>query len=368
MKGIVAPPEESGIEEETLDEEMATAPYDPTQVKVDYKPFSIFQVLRKINLGEINLHPDFQRRFVWDRTRQSRLIESILINIPLPAFYLDAATVNQWAVVDGLQRFSTLDRFCNKNEFPLENLEFLKDLEGVTFADLPRLYQQQIEETHLNLYIIQPDVPDEVKLTIFYRINTGGIILTRQEVRHCLFHGQATAFLKNLAEAKKFKLVTNDAIPTKHMDDRECILRFFAFYLTPYTEYQKSNFDAFLAKAMRRINQMDDTELGDLRQRFFEMLNQARAVFGDYAFRKFYEVGGKRYPINKALFESWAVSLMPYNLDVLTERRDEIIREFVRVMNEDEDFIKAISRSTGSVTSVHKRFGTIQELLARVMV
>ncbi|MCB9108008.1 MAG: DUF262 domain-containing protein [Anaerolineales bacterium] len=355
------------IDEETTGDDLTNVPYDPAQVKVDYKPFSIFQVMRKIRLGEIDLHPDFQRRLVWDKTRQSRLVESILINIPLPAFYLDATTLNRWVVVDGLQRLSTLDRFCNQNEFTLQNLEFLKDLEGKTFDELPRNYQQQIEETHLNLYIIQPDVPDEVKFTIFYRINTGGIVLTRQEIRHCLFHGPATDFLKKLAEAQKFKIVTTNSIPTKHMDDRECILRFFAFYLTPYTDYQQSNFDAFLAQTMRRLNAMDDTERRELRERLFEMLNRARAVFGPYAFRKIYEVDGKRYPINKSLFEVWAVTLLNHDPDRLTERKDEIIRRFVQIMNEDDEFNKAISTSTGSIKSVHKRFSAIEALLAEVM-
>ena len=355
------------IDDEIIDDEMSNVPYDPTQVKVDYKPFSIFQVVRKIRLDEINLHPDFQRRLVWDKTRQSRLIESLLINIPLPAFYLDATSTNRWAVVDGLQRLSTLDSFCNKNEFRLQDLEFLKELEGKTFDELPRSYQQQIEETHLNLYIIQPDVPDEVKFTIFYRINTGGIVLTRQEIRHCLFHGPATDFLKSLAEAKKFELVTNNSIPTKHMDDRECILRFLAFYLTPYTRYQQSNFDSFLGQTMRYLNGISDEKRRELREQFFEMLNRARTVFGPYAFRKMYEVDGKRYPINKSLFEVWAVNLLNYDLDQLNKRKDAIIGEFVRIMNEDNDFNKAISTSTGSIKNVHKRFSTIEALLSNVM-
>jgi len=367
MSALATVTKRAGIEEEMPGDEVSTIPYDPAQVKVDYKPFPIFQVMRKIRLDEINLHPDFQRRLVWDKTRQSRLIESILISIPLPAFYLDAVTVNQWAVVDGLQRLSTLDRFCNRNELRLQNLEFLKELEGRTFEELPRVFQQQIEETHLNLYVIRPDVPDEVKFTIFYRINTGGIVLTRQEIRHCLFHGPATELLKSLADAQKFKIVTTNSIPTKHMDDRECILRFCAFHLTPYTAYQANNFDDFLAHAMRTINRMDEIQLGVLRERFFEMLNKSRAVFGEYVFRKMYEVNGQRYPINKALFETWSVALLEYSLNLLTERKSEIVREFVNVMNEDEAFNKAISQSTGSIKHVHLRFSVIEGLLAKVM-
>jgi hypothetical protein len=356
----------NGIEAET-GEEIVSAPYDPSQVKVDYKPFPIFQVMRKIRLGELDLHPEFQRHLVWDTTRQSRLVESVLISVPLPAFYLDATTTNHWVVVDGLQRLSALNRFCNHNDLRLYNLEFLKELEGCTFEDLPRAYQQQIEETHLNLYIIQPEVPDEVKFTIFYRINTGGVVLTRQEIRHCLYHGPATAFLKNLAESKKFMIVTGASIPTKHMDDRECILRFFAFHLTPYTEYQNSNFDAFLGQTMRRLNQMNEGERSKLRELFFEMLNRARTVFGDYAFRKLYDVEGRRYPINKALFETWATLLMHHAEHKLTERKESIVYEFTRVVQDDDDFNKSISQSVGSVKNVQKRFSTIDNLLTKAL-
>lgn len=356
-----------GIEPETLGDEVITEPYDLAKVRIDLKPFTIFQVMRKVKFKEIELQPDFQREIVWDQTRQSRLIESVLIRIPLPAFYLDAVNTNKWMVVDGLQRLTSLDRFCNKNELRLKNLEFLREFEGKTFQELPRVWQQQLEETHLNLYIIDPDTPDEVRFTVFYRINTGGLVLSPQEIRHCLFHGPVTQLLKKLADARKFKLVTLDSIATKHMDDRECILRFFAFHLTPYTAYQKSNFNSFLAETMRTINRMDDAGRDKLHQLFFDSMTKAQMVFGDYAFRKLYSLDGGKQPINKSLFEVWAVLLTRYNQDKLVARKDDILREFVTVMNEDADFAKAISQSTGSVKNVHKRFCTIEALLARVM-
>lgn len=194
-----------GVEdEEILAEEYIKEPYDPTKIQVDSQTMTVFQVMRKIRLNEINLQPDFQRHIVWDIIRQSRLIESMLIRIPLPAFYLDARDDNVWLVVDGLQRLSTLNDFYNKKELRLKGLEFLDKLDGKSYDELPRNFQRQIEETSLTLYIIKPDTPPEAKFAIFYRINTGGMVLTGQEIRHCLFQGRATILLKELAETREF--------------------------------------------------------------------------------------------------------------------------------------------------------------------
>ncbi|MFN8455531.1 MAG: DUF262 domain-containing protein [Anaerolineae bacterium] len=274
-------------------------PYDPTQIRVELTPFTIFQVMRKVNINEINLQPDFQRHIVWDETRQSRLIESILIRIPLPAFYLDAVDDDKWLVVDGLQRLSTLHRFYNKNKLRLRNLEFLHELEGKTFEELPRKFQRQIEETKLNLYIIQPDTPGNVKFTIFYRINTGGLFLTAQEIRHALFQGKATKLLEELADSSEFRKATTNSIRTKRMDDREAILRFLAFYLKPYESYKKPDLHGFLSDAMQNINKLDSSKISELKNLFFETMRKAEAVFGPYAFRKMYGVNGKRLPINQ---------------------------------------------------------------------
>ncbi len=359
-------------EEEILGDEIDLTtihePYDPSQIRVELMPFTVFQVMRMIELKEINLQPDFQRHIVWDQTRQSRLIESILIRIPLPAFYLDAVDDDEWLVVDGLQRLSTLDSFYNKNKLRLRNLEFLCELEGKTFRELPRNFQRQIEDkTKLNLYVIQPGTPANVKFTIFYRINTGGLVLTSQEIRHALFHGKATELLHELASTEEFRGATTNSIQSKRMDDRECILRFFAFYFTPYTNYKKADLDSFLSQTMQDINAFDALKLAELRKVFTETMCKAEAIFGTYAFRKMYEIDGRRSPISKSLFEVWSVSLAKYKLEDLVRYKEQIIHEFVKLMNEDMNFGKSISQATGNVTSVQRRFQAIENLLTRVI-
>jgi hypothetical protein len=359
--------EEEEVISDAADEIAIKEPYNPTQIRVDLTPFTVFQIMRKIKLEEIDLQPDFQRHIVWDETRQSRLIESILIRIPLPAFYLDAVDDDRWLVVDGLQRLSTLDKFFNKNELKLKNVEFLTDLEGSTFKNLPRKFQRQIEDTKLQIYLIQPDTPPRVKFTIFYRINTGGLFLTAQEIRHALFQGKATKLLSRLAEQPEFKRATTNSISSKRMDDRECILRFLAFYLSPYTSYDKADLHGFLSDTMQNLNQRDEVELTKLRDLFIETMCKAEAVFGEYAFRKMYEIGGRRYPINKSLFEVWSVGLTKYHRQALIACKDEIVKQFIEIMNTDSDFSRAISQGTGSITNVKKRFSTVESLLAKVI-
>ena len=351
-------------EEDILSEERIEKPYDPTKIKVDPTPMTIFQVMRKVKMGEINLQPQFQRKVVWDDVRQSRLIESILIRIPLPSFYLDAKDDSEWLVVDGLQRLWTLDRFFNKKDLRLENLEFLgAQLNGKNFDELPRPFQRQIEETHLNLYVIKPDTPPEVKFTIFYRINTGGMVLSAQEIRHCLYQGVATELLIKLAESKEFLSATTNSINTKRMDDRECVLRYCAFHLKPYTEYKESNFNEFLSSAMISINKMKPNEIEALENSFFRAMRISKSVFGQYAFRKMYRKSYSRNPINKSLFEVWSVCLEGFDENELLKNKDKIIDGFIDKMNNDDVYLQSVTQGTGGKKRVHKRFSTTLDII-----
>jgi hypothetical protein len=356
---------DKGIDEEdTLSEERIEKPYDPTRIKVDPTSMTIFQVMRKVRMKEINLQTQFQRKVVWDNVRQSRLIESILIRIPLPSFYLDAKNDNEWLIVDGLQRLWTLDRFFNKKDLRLENLEFLgTQLNGKNFDELPRNFQRQIEETHLNLYVIQPDTPHKVKFTIFYRINTGGMVLSAQEIRHCLFQGTATDLLIKLADSKEFLSATTGSINTKRMDDRECVLRYCAFHLKPYTEYKESNFNEFLSSAMVSINKMKPNEIEVLEKSFFRAMRISESVFGQYAFRKMYGRQYHKNKVNKSLFEVWSVCLEGFDENELLKNKDKIIDGFIDKMNNDDAYFQSITQGTGGKTRVHKRFSTTLDII-----
>ncbi len=354
-------------QEDTLSDEPIKKPFDPDKIEVDPNTMTIFQVMRKVVKGEINLQPDFQRNIVWDQVRQSRLIESILIRIPLPAFYLDAVNEDDWLVVDGLQRLSTLDSFCNKKAFRLTNMEFLDHLDGKNYDELPRNYQRRIEDTQLFLYVIKPDTPPEVKFTIFYRINTGGMVLSAQEIRHCLFQGKATAVLKKLAESHAFLETTTNSINTKRMDDRECVLRFIAFSLKPYTDYKDPDLNLYLSQAMRAINRLSNSDMAKVEQNFYSAMELAREVFGEYAFRKMFARKAYRNPINKSLFEAWSVCLTKYNKDELMKNKSKIVDGYIEAMKEDDEYLRSLTEGTGGVLRVHKRFKTTMDIIKEAL-
>jgi hypothetical protein len=346
-----------GVEAEQPDStEPISEPFDPSKIKVDRDSMSVFQVLRKVFLGEIILNPDFQRNIVWDPVRRSRLIESALLRIPLPAFYFDGVDANRWVVIDGLQRLSTLRDFVTEKRFRLQGLEYLTSIEGCTFDELTRGMQRDLEETPVTLFIIRPETPPEVKFTIFYRINTGGLVLTAQEIRHALFQGQATALLKHLAETHEFARATDDGVGDVRMDARECVLRYLAFRIYPFQNYAKADLNSFLSSTMEQLNRVPASKIEELERDFREAMNRAREIFGRFAFRKFNPETSRRGPVNKALFESWSNVLQAYDLEALVQNKDQIRTILGNMFTEDPEYIRSLSAGTGGVRAVQVRF------------
>lgn len=340
-------------------------PYAVAKLKMETKHLSVFQALRKIEKNEINLSPDFQRAFVWDTVKQSRLIESVLIRIPLPAFYLDATDQVNWSVVDGLQRLSTLFKYCRGESFSLRGLQFLRELEGLKFDELPSKYQVLIEDdTQLLFYNLMPGTPIEAKFTIFSRVNTGGMQLTPQEIRHALNQGSITKLLVRLSRDKTFRTVTQGVVESLRMSDRELILRALAFMHLGIEKYREFNeMDAFLLYAMSELNKLPANALTSLAEEFIESLSKVSVVFQRYAFRKFTERGGRRSPFNKALFETWIVAVRRYPINTLKKRREEILDAFAELICNSPNFVRSISSSTASFSAVHTRFAGIEKLL-----
>jgi hypothetical protein len=360
----------TGLEEEKEDSAEAfeiTQPFDPARIRVDTRPMVISLLLDRIRNGEIDLTPGFQRKGgIWNTRAKSQLIESLLIRIPLPAFYMDGSDESKWLVVDGLQRLSTLKEFAIDKKLRLSGLEFLgKDCNAKGFDQLPRNLQRRILETQITVFLIQENTPPEVKFNIFKRINTGGLPLSSQEIRHALNQGKACTLLQNLAESQEFQTATNEGIRDDRMGDRECVLRVIAFMRTPYKEYKAGNLDAFLNDCMRALNQHADSEIRDLDRRFRRAMVDCYRLFGDRAFRKVKRGSPRRYPINRALFEVWSANieaLSPEEVDQLQGRAEKLRNRFLSVLD-DDGFAAAISYGTGDPQKVRLRFSKIEEII-----
>ena len=362
---------DSGVEEERDDPQAAIEhPFDPSKIKVRTEPAVVGLLLTRIEHDEIDLAPDFQRLSgIWNAEKKSRLIESLLLRIPIPVFYVAADEEERWAVVDGVQRLSTIRDYV-AGRFPLSRLEYRSEFEGRRFADLPRAMQRRIGETQFVVNVIEPGTPPEVTFNIFRRINTGGMTLNGQEIRHALNPGPVRAFLKELAESEEFAKATDGSIRKIRMDDRACVLRFLAFHVTPWEEYSGSSLDGHLDAAMKALNRMGRDRRSVLAADFRKAMRAAADVFGDDAFRKRYSPGDFRRPISMALFEAWSVQLARCSqerIDRLVERRDDARERFMDLLNRDQEFDKAISVSTGSPRRIRKRFAAVRDLVQEVV-
>ncbi|HZF50465.1 MAG TPA: DUF262 domain-containing protein [Polyangiaceae bacterium] len=361
------------VEVEDVGELPAEAkPWDPNKIRISTKPFSLRQVVDMIEDGDIDLAPDFQRFFVWKPVQRSRLIESILLGIPLPAFYFNQDFSGAMQVVDGVQRLTTIRHFASKGE-ALSDLEYLKSLEGQTFAALDVSLRRRFQQTQIFVNVIEPQTPDEVKFDVFKRINTGGSPLTAQEIRHCMSRGRARDLLKRLTALSSFHQATDNAFRhERRMSDREVALRFCAFRcLASVEDYREfTSLDSFLLDFIRRVDgahlskpAIPDDALDRLTADFDRAMLNAITVFGNAAFRKYPTWAKRRGPINRALFESWAVALADYEPDLLALHKKSIAAAARKRMT-DYDYISAISQGTGDYSKVKLRFSVAREILA----
>ena len=357
--------EESDVEEELDDpQEKITTPFNPEQIKIRTTQIVVEQLISRIKHEEIDLAPDFQRQAgIWNDERKSRLIESLLLRIPLPVFYVAADESEKWSVVDGIQRMTTIYDYVT-DKFPLKRLEYLTKLNGCTHDELRRPLQRRISETQLIVNVIESGTSPDVLFNVFRRINTGGMTLNGQEIRHALNPGPVRDYLKELAESDEFKKATGGSINPKRMADRECVLRFLAFYITPWEEYSSSDLNGYLVRTMQEINDMSECERNNFAVDFRKAMLAASDIFGENAFRK--PSSERRLPINKGIFEAWSVQLahcLPEQISTLVERRNDVQCSFKKLMIEDGDFLEAISYATGSPQNVQNRFQAIEQLV-----
>ncbi|MGE4557184.1 MAG: DUF262 domain-containing protein [Desulfovibrionaceae bacterium] len=342
---------EEEIEGYSGDEDSSWGDYPIDTLLIRNENRTIHDVIRRIEKGSYIMDPEFQRDFIWPIDKQSKLIESVLMRIPLPVFYLAEDTAGNMIVVDGLQRLSTFRRFVN-NQLPLK-LPSQPELNTKRFKDLSAKLQNRVEDCNLVLYIIDAKVPERARLDIFERVN-GGVPLTRQQMRNCLYMGKATKFLKEEAHADLFIQATGGSLKSSTMRDREFVNRFCSFQLLNISDY-RGDMDDFLAQGLMCMNNLSDAELAKLSNQLRTTLINNYNIFGQYSFRKHREHGGGRSIINASLWDVMSTGFSKYSESVV-ENFTEALREAFYGLMEDDEFIRAITYGPNDPKKVRLRF------------
>lgn len=388
---------ESDIEiEEGNENVIIEIPFDPNKIKVVTKSYSVGQIVQDLEDKTIDLDTEFQRLpGLWNNEKKSQFIESLLLNLPIPTFYFNEKEENSWEVIDGLQRISTINAFLVEKTLKLSGLEFLKEYNGFKFEELPNPLQKRITRFGITVYIIEKGTPVEVKFHIFKRVNTGGLMLTPQEIRHAINQGLPAELVADLVrgkdnktdngeirirknnngkyinllatdEGKSFVKATENRISSTRMEDRDFVTRFVSFYLISYLEY-KPDLDTFLNKGMEKIKELDDDGIISLKQDFKAAMNLSYDIFGNDAFRKRFKKTDKRKPINKALFEVLSVNFAQLSDDdreMLKKRKNIFKQKLIDLHNfSDGKFVRSISQGTAQKDLVHQRFNDVEKII-----
>lgn len=358
------------IEAEEKKQDENTDNYPNLSIKIEQAQYSIFELKRKYDKDRICIDPDFQRNLVWTNKQKSELIESVIMQIPLPLIYLAENEDGKLVVVDGRQRLTTFFQFLD-NEFRLKDLKILPQINGMNFNELEEshLYSRYvtiIEDTQLVVQIIKYPTKDRVRFDIFDRVNRGGTPLNKQEMRNALYQGNATKLLDELSKMKSFKDATGGAISPKHMKDKYVILRALCFYLLwrgnildknkKRMEY-RSDMEELLGAGMNLFNKMDLNSIFLLKQLFDRTMTRAYQCLGKDGFR--IPSNGKiRRPISMTLFETLFYYFTCF--DKTSVSNLEMKKGVVELL-QDEEYLRSLQHSVDSSVNVKKRFGKVKE-------
>lgn len=351
--------------------ELITKPFNPNEIDVDISTVNLGSLIEQLENDEIDLQPDFQRAAdVWDNVKKSRLIESILLGLPLPSFYFSEDPRSQkLSIIDGLQRICAIRDFILKKDEPLklEGLQFLKNFEGMTYSQLARPEVKRIKSLKITMNTLRKGTPLDVKYIIFQRVNTAGEPLTPQEMRHALNQGPAAEFIKELANMESFKKATNYSVKSKRMQDRDFVNRFIAFFIG-YQDYM-GDLDMFLNDKMGELNKMTPTQRDGIRDSFDKAMKCCYQIFKNDTFRKRYSVTDKRKPISKSVYDTLSVNIawLSDEEQLMLLKKAEVFKTgMIRLFN-DERFNFSISTGTGQKYNVDLRFTMVKSLIKEII-
>lgn len=326
----------------TADRKLVTQPYD----------LGVKGLSSDIESGRIKLSIEYQRKYVWDAGKASRLIESLLLNVPIPVCYFAELEDGSYEVIDGLQRLTTVQRFL-ENDLKLTGLSVLSELNQQKFEDLAQRDKRRIENRTIRCIVITEESNPDIKFDVFERLNTGAASLTAQELRNSVYRGKFNDSLKRLSKEQFFAGLMGKA-SNRRMDFEELILRFFA--LADGLDRYKPPLRQYLNEYVRSHREDEPTPAQlDL---FAETCRIVGKIWGETPFRG-YE---SKNPVNKALFDALMVSVAYADHEALLEN-SEAASQVLDQLAADESFLAAIGRATADRQRMLYRVGAVARKL-----
>lgn len=346
-------PEDIEFEDISQDEEVPPPeiPKEVRKLRTQAYDKSVSDIIRMIRNEELILDPDYQRNYVWNNKKASLLIESILLNVPIPVIYVSEDEESRWSVVDGLQRLYSLYRFFG-NEFPLTRLEVLTELEHLTYTKLNPKASRILNNGILRIIVILEESHPEIKYDIFQRLNQSPIRLTEQELRNCVYRGRFINMLKGLRNNPKFLSCMGFKDPQKRFLDAELILRYFALadafnFETGKVKGYSSKMKTFLNAYIEKHKSASPEEIARFTKRFEDTIEKVHTVFGERAFRRVVDREGNQDALlNRALMDIIMVSFDRFSLDDIQRKKIAIVELYANLPFQDQRFSDSIRYRT----------------------
>jgi hypothetical protein len=357
--------EEDEIKYEDTEDEEINFTEIPKKVRVFHTQAydkSVSDLVSMIKEHDISLNPDYQRNYIWDNKKASLLIESILLNVPIPVIYVAEETDNTWTVVDGLQRLNSLRRFYD-NEYRLTGLEILSELNGIQFSKLNPKATRILKNGIIRIIVILQESDPEIKYDIFLRLNRGSIHLNEQELRNCLYRGKFNELLKSLRQNTNYLKCLKIDEPNNRFYDAELILRYFAIsdswdYSNSTIYNYKNKMKNFLNTYMESKLKITDRELTSLTEKFNNTVEKVYLLFGNDAFVRSDPVGGADYRVNRALMDVVMLGTERLTKEQIIGHKQKLIELHRNLPKRDVSFNDALIYGTNDTKKLEYRIST----------
>lgn len=340
---------------------------EPRRIIAQPYDFSVQDLVNKIKEGDIDLQPDYQRNYVWDandetENKRSKLIESLLLNIPIPVIYFaEQVETLKYEVIDGQQRLKTFLDFLN-DEFCLTKLEIRDDVNGKTYSELEQRDRDEIRKRSIRAIVVLNDSDEQVKYEVFERLNLGSIQLTAQEIRNNTHRGPFNDLLKELASDTTFRSLIKLRLKSdqKNMAHEELVLRFFAYHYSGTRRVDQLSY--FLTKYMKENRNMDKEQILELKELFHCTINKINNYLGKKAFSTFKrKIKNWNTTSNRLMYETEMLAFAQIAEEDIAVTKEQFQLRLQNLMETDTDFQKALDTSGG--LRIEERVNTVKILL-----